>query len=272
MSFLLLTATSTTRPPLTLNHIDGISPVKLFDKVMAKYKVAEVCDMDLARLDAERDKSKIDLKKAQKVKAVAEAVEALGDLHHKETMAKLKEFVAQNRSVDTASLVISHSADFFRSNDPLFWFSCFVRLLPRGDCAQKCLERSGPHLPAWRWAKCLLTRADFPLWRQDVEFVASLYNFFLRRDQIGAVEAYAASAPFKEGEVEDLHQVTATGLVAQAMSSGDVNCVRDALRKKNLDKTVERAMRKLLIVQRSVKHLFRNGREIAREGRLQLVT
>ena len=67
------------------------------------------------------------------------------------------------------------------------------------------------------------------------------------------MEAYAASAPFKEGEVEDLHQVTATGLVAQAMSSGDVNCVRDALRKKNLDKTVERALRKLLIVQRSVR-------------------
>ena len=233
--------------------LDDISPVQLWDTVMKKYKVAEMCDQELARLEAEKDESKLELKKKEKVLAVAEAVEALGKLHHKETLAKLKQFVAQNRSVDTASLVISHSTELLRSNDPLFWFSCFVRLFPRGDSAQKCLERSGPHLPAWRWAKCLLTRADFPLWRQDVEFVASLYNFFLRRDQIGAVEVYAASAPFKEGEADDLQQVTATGLVAQAMSSGDVNCIRDVLRKKNLEKPVERALRKLLIVQRSVR-------------------
>ena len=49
---------------------------------------------------------------------VVAAVDALGKLHHKETMAKLQQFVAQNKSVDTASLVISHTTDFLRSNDP----------------------------------------------------------------------------------------------------------------------------------------------------------
>ena len=41
-----------------------------------------------------------------------------------------------------------------------------------------------------RWAKVLLTRDDFSLWRMDVEFVASVYDIHLRRDQMGAVGAH----------------------------------------------------------------------------------
>ena len=109
-----------------------------------------------------------------------------------------------------------------------------MRLFPRGDCAEKCLERS-TSLASWRWAKCLLTRADFALWRLDVEFIASLYNLFLRRDQIGAVEASVKRAKHSNLDLEELQKVTATNLVTHALSSGDVNRVRDLLKRKNLD-------------------------------------
>ena len=113
----------------------------------------------------------------------------------------------------------------FSNKNLVFWFSCFVRLFPRGDCAEKCLERS-THAKSWRWAKCLLTRRGFSLWRQDVEFVASLYNAFLRRDQISAVELYFKLHTFTEGEAKELSSVTAAGLIANALSSGDVKSVR----------------------------------------------
>ena len=126
-----------------------------------------------------------------------------------------------------------------------------MRLFPRGDCAEKCHGRS-TMLPAWRWAKCLLTRVDFPYWRLDVEFVASLYNIFLRRDQVAAVEASVRSSKLTDDNLNDL-QTTATGLVAQALSSGDVNSVRDLLKKKDLDAPIQKTFRRMQIIQRSVR-------------------
>ena len=95
-----------------------------------------------------------------------------------------------------------------------------MRLFPRGDCAEKCHGRS-TKLPSWRWAKCLLTRADFPYWRMDVEFTATVYNIFLRRDQVRAVEASIkiSQGNLDKNNLESLQSITARDLVAQAMSS-----------------------------------------------------
>ena len=152
----------------------------------------------------------------------------------------------------TDALRISHSDKFLNNRDPLFWYSCFVRLFPRGDCTEKCPQRSSA-LPAWRWAKTLLTRANSSLWRQDVEFVASLYNVHLRRDQIHAVEACSRSHSFTPTQKADLAGLTATGLVAHALASGDVESVRGALKRKGLDKSIDTALRKMQIIQRNVR-------------------
>ena len=68
-----------------------------------------------------------------------------------------------------------------------------------------------------------------------MEFIASLYNLFLRREQIGAVEACVKRAKHSNLDLEELQKVTATNLVTHALSSGDVNSVRDLLKRKNLD-------------------------------------
>ena len=162
----------------------------------------------------------------------------------------------------TSPLLIPHSSAFMKNRDPLFWYSGFVRLFPRGDCAETCLERS-KHLRSWRWAKTLLTRADFPFWRQDVEFIASMYNVFLRRDQVNAVEMGMKSSSFSNAQKEDMARLTATGLVAAALASGEVDSVRQLLKKKGLDKSIESAFRKMQIVQRNVR-----GSEAARDNLL----
>ena len=150
--------------------------------------LAQICQRELARLDAVEDKSKFDRLRQDEAMAVAEAVEGIAQLCHKDVMQKLKDWVA-SESTSSATLVVSHSEKFLRSNDPGFWCMCFLRLFPRGDCAEKCPERPSS-LSHQDWAGCLLERADFKLWRLDVEFVATLYNIFLRRDQMRAVEAY----------------------------------------------------------------------------------
>ena len=57
------------------------------------------------------------------------------------------------------------------------------------------------------WAKCLLTGADCGLWESDVEFVAALYNVFLRRDQVRAVETHLKK--LKDAEKEALQSLSA---------------------------------------------------------------
>ena len=119
---------------------------------------------------ASSDRSELKLREA---KSVAAAVEALARLHHQETKAKLQRFVSQKKAEEDP-LAILHSRDFLNTRDPLFWYSCFVRLFPRGDCGEKDSGRLTRLLPG-RWIKALLTRADAPLWRQDVSQILVVY-------------------------------------------------------------------------------------------------
>jgi len=231
--------------------VDDLVPVQLWDTVMTKYKVAQQCDAELQQLDAKSDLSEREQLQRKRLSAVAEAVGALAKLHHRDTEKKLREFV-QRDAGKNATLVIPHSDDILKNRDPLFWFSCFVRLFPRGDCAERCVERL-THLPSWRWAKTLLTRIDFPLRGQDVEFVATLYNVFLRRDQVRAVELSVASSRFSAADLAEMQTLSAAGLVACAMSSGEVTSVRELLRKKTLNTNIEITFRKMQIIQRKVR-------------------
>ena len=86
-----------------------------------------------------------------------------------------------------------------------------------------------------------------------MEFIASLYNVFLRRDQMNAVEASFRSPSLSKANVQDMEQLTAAGLVAHALSSGDVNSVRELLRRMNLEKPIEATFRQMQIVQRNVR-------------------
>ena len=52
-----------------------------------------------------------------------------------------------------------------------------------------------------------------------------------------------------ERDTEELRRLTSTSLVATALASGDANSVREVLRKKNLEKPVERAFRVMQIAQ-----------------------
>jgi len=231
--------------------VDDLTPLQLWDCIMKKYKVAQICEQELRRLDAEKDGSQMEQLQRDQAIAVAAAVEALAKLQHQDTKKRLAAY-AREQEDSKACLEIPHSKLFLSNRDPLFWFSCFVRLFPRGDCLERCPQRS-TILPAWRWAKCLITRADFNLWRLDVEFIASLYNIFLRRDQVAAVEATLRSLSFSEGDRKALESLTAAGLVATALASGEVNSVRELLRKKGIDGTVRKALNKVHISQRTVR-------------------
>ena len=147
-------------------------------------------------------------------------------------------------------MTVTHSSTFLKNTDPFFWFSSFVRLFPRGDCLERCQERL-TRLSSESWAKCLLDRADFPLWHQDVEFVASLYNVFLRRDQIRAVELGVRN--LTAADAEAIESTCATDLVATALATGDVNSVRAVLRKKDLEPKIRRTFNRMQMIQRNVR-------------------
>ena len=231
--------------------VDDLSPVPIYDQCMKQYKILQKATEELERLrNSDKTDEKAALRQRQAL-ACAAAVEELTKLNSREVQRKLQEFV-KTQQVHNNTLVVKHSDALLNNRDPLFWCSCFVRLFPRGDCAEKCVERRSI-LPAWRWAKTLLTRADSPLWRQDVEFVASVYNVDLRRDQVHAVEAGVRAHSFSASDKAEMEKLTAAGLVSLALASGDVESVRAALRKKNLEKPIETAFRKMQIIQRNVR-------------------
>ena len=231
---------------------DDISGVQLWNTVMKKYKVAQICEEELAQLEAAKELTLAQEKSGERLRAVAEAVQALAKLHHRDTLKQLSDF-ANLEKEHTAELVVPHSNDFLSSRDPLFWFSCFVSLFPRGDCAERCAARL-QHLPPKQWVKSLLTRADSSMWRCDVEFVACVYNIFLRREQINAVEAYIRSPSMTAEQVADLQALTAEGLLAAALTSGEVGSVRKLLQGSttNLEKPVRAAFLHLRAIQRRV--------------------
>ena len=55
------------------------------------------------------------------------------------------------------------------------------------------------------------------------------------------------------GNLNDISKLTADGLVAHALSSGDANSVKELLREKNLDKVLEKTFHQLQIAQRHVR-------------------
>ena len=231
--------------------IDNLTPVQIWDAVMKKYKVAQKCEEALNKLDKEgSNTAKEDLIR-QKTMAIAAAVDGLAKLHHKDTRAKLAEITCKDRAQEPL-LKVGLTNEFLNNRDPSFWCWSFMRLFPRGDCAERCEARPS-FLPSWRWAKGLLMRADFVLWQCDVEFVASLYNVFLRRDQVSAVEAFYKSSRLSPENQADLQAVTANSLVSYALSSGDVNSVKDLLKRKNLDVPLRNTFRQLQIAQRKVR-------------------
>ena len=183
--------------------------------------------------------------------AVAAAVDALVKLHTKETMDKLMAFAQQDAS-GQINMSIRFSDSFLRSSDPSFWFRCFVRLFPRGDCMQRCSERTSL-LSEKRWTKCLLTRVDFRLWSCDVEFVASLYNIQLRNSQIHAVTKGLKGKRLSDEEAKLISETTAMDLMSAALASGDVNDVRAALRKKGLDLKLRTSLLRLRTMMRDVR-------------------
>ena len=99
--------------------VDDISPVQIWDEIMRKYKVAQVCDQELERLrelDQPDDRARLEQQRAM---AVAAAVEALSKLHSKGIRAKLKRFV--RLTADDDRFLIPHSAEILNNRDPLFW-------------------------------------------------------------------------------------------------------------------------------------------------------
>ena len=123
---------------------DEFGPLKQWDAIMKKYKIAQVSAAELKRLDAIKEKSLVEQLKQQQALAVAEAAQGIADLHQADVKKKLLEFANQQHNSSNEKLDIPYDEQFLRSADPTFWSSCFVRLFCRGDCAEKCFERPVP--------------------------------------------------------------------------------------------------------------------------------
>ena len=178
--------------------LDDVDSIQLWSRVIANFKVAQRLKEELGALGRGEASARAEKKKLHMEK-LAEAVEGFDRLSNGKTRLRLEQR-AMSETNDRPTLKISHETKFVSSRTPNFWASCFVRQFPRGDCQETCPERKSgdgttSFLSPHKWIQCLLKRADCHFWRQDVEFVASVYNIFMRRDQMNKVEAFMKKTP-----------------------------------------------------------------------------
>ena len=93
-----------------------------------------------------------------------------------------------------------------------------------------------------------------------MEFVASVFNIFMRRDQMNKVEACMRKIPgggvvgMTPEQLQKFSEVTAEGLVSSAIASGgDSKSIGEALRKRGLGPATRFAFEKLQAVSRKVR-------------------
>ena len=91
--------------------MDQITPVQIWNAVMTKYKLAQRCEQELSRLGNVDDGTKREQLLQERALAVAAAVQALADLHHRETIAKLQDLKRLDQAPG-ARLDVVHSKDF----------------------------------------------------------------------------------------------------------------------------------------------------------------
>ena len=132
-----------------------------------------------------------------------------------------------------------------------------MHLFSRGDCAERDRRRQlGPYtkdLGQWgkKWAHSLVRRADFTGWRLSVDFIASLYNILLRRDQMRAVHIEVSKLSSREAEL--LSKVSADDILNAARASGDCDTLRKILRTDGLDDALKSTFRHMQTAQRNVR-------------------
>ena len=205
---------------------------------------------ELDRLTNKNDKSEEERLKLEQAKAARAAAHALAELHNRDVVKQLRESIQVDLK-KAAVLEITFDPKPLRNRDPDFWSFTFVHLFCRGDCQEGgAMGQRTAAIYARRWAKCLLTRADFKGWRMDVEFVASVYNILLRREQIKNVELTLKRSPFSAADAHEIAKVDASDLVGAMLESGDCNTVREVLRKKKLDWKVRALFQKMQMIHR----------------------
>ena len=77
--------------------VDSVTPLQLWDTIMKKYKVAQLCTQELERLRRAGDGTDQFVLLKEKAVAVSIAVEALSKLHNEAAHKKLEELAAQER-------------------------------------------------------------------------------------------------------------------------------------------------------------------------------
>ena len=90
---------------------------------MKTYKVAQLCDEELRRLDTSTDDSHAHGLLRERALAVATAVDALSELQQKEVRNKLRDHVEHETAVFSIQTVV-HNTTFLKNSDPSFWSVC----------------------------------------------------------------------------------------------------------------------------------------------------
>ena len=220
---------------------------------MKTYGIHTQVNAALKQAQAAGDVEEASRLKLEDVKAVAAAVKALQDLHNEQIKKELERFHNELESAIPRANVLRRE-DVLSSFASEFWHDCFVDLFFRGDCQERVPGGRPTKLPDFLWAKCLLSRHDNTAWRTSLEFVASLYNILLRRSQMRAVHfVVVRSSVLSQTDMEALAKVTAKDFIAEALTSGDCDSLKDILRRQGLDHKLHATVRAMDLAFRRVR-------------------
>ena len=149
--------------------------------------------------------------------AMAEAAEALSQLHGRETRQPWRKCACGQSDEQTSG--IRHGEAFMDNRHPLFWCRCFVGLLPP---QRLCRADRG-------------TRQVHSCKLQVVGFIVPVYKVHVGgRAQVQTVEVVFDSDRLTGEGLRQAQAVAAQGLMPTALAGGGVNEARELLRWKKL--------------------------------------
>ena len=242
------------------SNASDLGPAQLVHVAMEQYGLLQKCQREYMQADSvgdDEDKKRLIREEAV---AVANALRALKALNSNEARAKLQYFYDITEGKPN-TVRISHGKDPLNTWDPNWWVLALTDLFYTGDFVVQT-KVGGLR----RWAKVLLSRVDYLGWSASKEFAVAAYNICQRRRQMWAVYRFVHSDTQFNRLAKDISTLKAADFLDAALQEGDFDCVKKALRKRNLNAPVKSVLQSIQVALRDVE-----GSEAERESfRLKL--
>ena len=156
------------------------------------------------------------------VEDVCRARQAVERLSGSKLREEIEAYVADAKDTQSICKVGVHAGTtLLKSYGESFWQRCYVEIYPRGDCGENDGDTRKHRFQGREYSGHLFELFDKPWFREHKELNASFYKFFVRRDQMDAVNIELRTNQKLKNDAATIRHLHSTDLKALAATASD---------------------------------------------------